>query len=102
MAVARPRRWACHLATTGCRLRGVPERYVAGADTRGRQEGRPYPWSQQATHEISGLGGGVYPRPLIMSWRALMGRGLTPPLVRLLCCLASILRTKTLMPKSID
>ena len=31
-----------------------------------------------------------------------MGRGLTPPLVRLLCCLASILRTKTLMPKSID
>ncbi len=31
-----------------------------------------------------------------------MGRGLTPPIVRLLCCLASILRTKTLMPKSID
>jgi len=31
-----------------------------------------------------------------------MGRGLTPPLVRLPCCLASILRTKTLMPKSID
>jgi hypothetical protein len=24
-------------------VRGVPERYVAGADTRGRQEGRPYP-----------------------------------------------------------
>ncbi len=23
-------------------VRGVPERYVAGADTRGRQEGRPY------------------------------------------------------------
>ena len=23
-------------------LRGVPEWYVAGADTRGRQEGRPY------------------------------------------------------------
>ena len=23
-------------------FRGVPERYVAGADTRGRQEGRPY------------------------------------------------------------
>ena len=37
-------------------FRGVPERYVAGADTRGRQEGRPYPWSQQVIHEISGLG----------------------------------------------
>ena len=36
--------------------RGVPERYVAGVDTRGRQEGRPYPWSQQVIHEISGLG----------------------------------------------
>jgi hypothetical protein len=35
--------------------RGVPERYVAGADTRGRPEGRPYPGSQQATHETSGL-----------------------------------------------
>jgi hypothetical protein len=31
------------------------ERYVAGAVTRGRQEGRPYPWSQQVIHEISGL-----------------------------------------------
>ena len=37
-------------------FRGVPERYVAGTDTRGRQEGRPYPWSQQVIHEISGLG----------------------------------------------
>jgi hypothetical protein len=37
-------------------VRGVPERHVAGADTRGRQEGRPYPWSQQVIHEISGLG----------------------------------------------
>ncbi|MEE9529610.1 MAG: hypothetical protein V3W52_01365 [Syntrophobacteria bacterium] len=37
-------------------FRGVPEWYVAGADTRGRQEGRPYPWSQQVIHEISGLG----------------------------------------------
>ena len=37
-------------------FRGVPERYVAGADTRGRQEGRPYPWSEQVIHEISGLG----------------------------------------------
>ena len=36
-------------------FRGVPEWYVAGADTRGRQEGRPYPWSQQVIHEISGL-----------------------------------------------
>jgi hypothetical protein len=35
--------------------RGVPERYVAGSDTRGRQEGRPYPRSQQLIHEISGL-----------------------------------------------
>jgi hypothetical protein len=37
-------------------LVSVPERYVAGADTRGRQEGRPYSWSQQVIHEISGLG----------------------------------------------
>ena len=37
-------------------FRGVPERYVAGADIRGRQEGRPYPWSQQVIHEMSGLG----------------------------------------------
>ena len=36
-------------------LVSVPERYVAGTDTRGRQEGRPYPWSQQVVHEISGL-----------------------------------------------
>ncbi|MEJ2363714.1 MAG: hypothetical protein P8017_03370 [Deltaproteobacteria bacterium] len=36
-------------------FRGVPEGYVAGADTRGRQEGRPYPLSQQVIHEISGL-----------------------------------------------
>jgi hypothetical protein len=37
-------------------FRGVPKRYVAGAETRGRQEGRPYPWSQHVIHEISGLG----------------------------------------------
>ena len=36
-------------------FRGVPERYVAGADNRGRQEGRPYPWSQQVIHETFGL-----------------------------------------------
>ncbi len=36
---------------------GVLEQYVAGADTRGRPEGRSYPRSQQAIHEISGLGG---------------------------------------------
>ncbi len=42
---AAPRDW----------FRGVPERYVAGVDTRGRQEGHPYPWSQQVIHEISGL-----------------------------------------------
>jgi hypothetical protein len=33
-----------------------PERYVAGFDTRGRQGGLTYPWSQQVIHEISGLG----------------------------------------------
>jgi hypothetical protein len=47
-----------YLETAGCWSRGVPERYVAGDDTRGRQEGRPYPWSQSALggiHEISGL-----------------------------------------------
>ena len=36
-------------------FRGVPEWYVAGADTRGRQEGRTYPWSQQVIHGISGI-----------------------------------------------
>jgi hypothetical protein len=36
-------------------LVSVPEWYVAGTDTRGRQEGGPYPWSQQVIHEISGL-----------------------------------------------
>ena len=36
-------------------FRGVPERYVAGTDIRGRQEERLYPWSQQVIHEISGL-----------------------------------------------
>jgi hypothetical protein len=36
-------------------FRGVPERYAAGADSRGHPEGRPYPWSQQAIHETSGL-----------------------------------------------
>ena len=36
-------------------FRGVPERYVAGADTRGRPEGRPYQGSQQAIYETSGL-----------------------------------------------
>ena len=41
-------------------FRGVPERYVAGADTRGRQEGRPHPWSQQVIHEISGLKSGGF------------------------------------------
>ena len=36
-------------------FRGVPKRYVAGGDTRGHPEGRPYPWAQQVIHEISGL-----------------------------------------------
>ena len=35
---------------------GVPEWYVAGVDTRGRQEGRPNSRSQQVIHKISGLG----------------------------------------------
>jgi hypothetical protein len=48
-----PRAWQPSRGTAG--FRGVPERYVAGADTRGRQEGRPHPWSQQVIHEISGL-----------------------------------------------
>ena len=43
---AVPREW----------FRGVPEWYVAGADTRGRQEGRPYSWSQQVIHERYRLG----------------------------------------------
>jgi hypothetical protein len=34
--------------------RGVPERYVAGCDTRGRTEGLLYPRSQQVIHETSG------------------------------------------------
>jgi hypothetical protein len=37
--------------------RGVPERYVAGPDTRGHQEGRPNPRSQQVIRETSGLDG---------------------------------------------
>jgi hypothetical protein len=40
-----------------CWTRGVPERYVAGCDTRGRPEGRPYPRSQQVIHEAFGLEG---------------------------------------------
>jgi hypothetical protein len=39
--------------------RRTSERYVAGADTRGRREGRPYPWSQQVIHEIPGLERGL-------------------------------------------
>ena len=48
-----PRAWQPSRVTAG--FRGVPERYVAGADTRGRQGRRPYPWSQQVIHDISGL-----------------------------------------------
>jgi len=72
IAVARPRNWepACgtERSAASAKRMGVPpgnhrvlvprrtsERYVAGADTRGRQEGRPYPWSQQVIHEMSGL-----------------------------------------------
>jgi len=42
--------------TAGLAPRRTSEWYVAGADTRGRQEGRPYLWSQQVIHGISGLG----------------------------------------------
>ena len=56
-------RWACHAQRRRLRrvpgnrrgLVSVPQRYVAGTDTRGRQEARPHPWSQQVIHEISGL-----------------------------------------------
>jgi len=46
--------WKPSRGTAG--LVSVPEQYVAGADTRGRQEGWPYLRSQQVIHEISGLG----------------------------------------------
>jgi hypothetical protein len=36
-------------------FRGVPERYVAGADIRGRPGGRPNTGSQQAINKTSGL-----------------------------------------------
>ena len=36
-------------------IQGVPERYLAGCDTRGRPGGQPYPRSQQVIHETSGL-----------------------------------------------
>ncbi len=38
-------------------VRGVPVRYVTRADIRGPPEGRPYPGSQQAIQETSGLDG---------------------------------------------
>jgi hypothetical protein len=88
----------CHRATAGGWFRGVPERYVAGANTRGRPEGRPDPWSQQAIHEISGLGHSTMaaaatragnPRPYLPAastahigrtgWRASRRGGLYPP-----------------------
>ena len=54
MGVPRAGTCAACRATAGCWFRGVPERYVEGADTRGRPEGRPYPRSEQAIREISG------------------------------------------------
>jgi hypothetical protein len=54
--------------------RGVPERYVAGADNRGRQEGRPNPRSQQVIHEISGLRqGNSYTESIVAA--CLLGKG---------------------------
>jgi hypothetical protein len=42
---------------TSCRrvFQQPAKRYVAGANTRGRPEGRPDSWSQQLIHETSGL-----------------------------------------------
>ena len=40
-------------------LRGVPERYVAGADTRGRLEGRPY-YSRSLRSAQSRTASGIY------------------------------------------
>ena len=51
-----PRAWQLVPRYRGIGSEAYLQRYVAGADTRGRQEGRPYPWSQQVIHEISGLG----------------------------------------------
>jgi len=46
IGVARQWRWACHRAIAGAWTRGVLEQYVAGFETRGCPEGRPYPRSQ--------------------------------------------------------
>jgi hypothetical protein len=77
IAVARPRRWVCHRATRPTVPRGwFP--YLNGTsqgepvlslskehprtpgfrlvEPTARREGRPFPWSQQVIHEISGLG----------------------------------------------
>jgi hypothetical protein len=86
------RGWACHRATRPAVprdwFRGVPERYAAGADTRGRQEGRPYPRSQQVIHEISGLVRNRYSRPVyedvattFTGWQDYFGEVLLPPLL---------------------
>ena len=50
-------------------IRGVPERYVAGSDTRGRAEGRSYPRSKQAIHETSGLDSLSYGRIILTADR---------------------------------
>jgi hypothetical protein len=51
-------------------IRGVLEQYVAGSDTRGRPEGRSDTRSQQAIHEISGLGNrGIY-KPVLFGLKA--------------------------------
>jgi hypothetical protein len=44
------------IGSEGNWIRGVLEQYVAGSDTRGRPEGRSDTRSQQAIHEICGLG----------------------------------------------
>jgi hypothetical protein len=38
-------------------LRYAQDKFPRRRNTRGRQVGRPYPWSQQVIHELSGLEG---------------------------------------------
>jgi hypothetical protein len=59
-------------------LDSVLEQYVAGSDTRGRPEGRSDTRSQQAIHEICGLG---YMCPLLAAQQIIIKNcTLRPPL----------------------
>ena len=65
------------------------------AGTRGRQEGRPYPWSQQAIHEISGLGDTeVFPKKYFAD---LGNRAAAPCLLAMLLALWNPLMKKALL-----